>query len=637
MNPYCMQIVTHLCFQDRIDLGAMRVRMQKGNMSLAKVTTVCTRQLGAFLKRSLPASSTLKLSRIEYERACSKTFAACAKRLGAAESKKKDGSEPPHVVETSPDKSSSARRSSRIHRRSSMPSVALQIQPLQQVPLSKDALGKRKSREESSDEDSDDGKLISSKLRIPRESDFATRGSSLTIPKLTPGKFPLGQALTLLKTPLGSALATPQDKPSPSSSVLGSSLGEALKNDLPPVALSSATFKSPEMIALTRALDDTLVGARSPNAFPGSVGVVTSVSASTGGSDTCPTIRHGSEGKRPASASRKNHFLEDAFGGDSKITGSHSHPIDASQEITSETALVPQRSEATKATGGHSSGADACLASAAVGTSSGEVIIVSPETMNNFDSPNTFLEQLTSSAMRTLVFFPSELGEDVGEGLFARPSMPQLPEMGITALASDSLVVSSLAGGEPVAPVVSVIASAGTEAIGKAEGLPEFVSTASVELMEEMLRISWSHLPAEAVGSLSGQDDLLQQASDHIWMSYVCAFAARREYAAAVHNSSKMVEQAATLEEARTGRRVAEANRDVLAEAVKKLEAELAEVKEKGASTEAKLVGSVEIEMERDKLKPDLVTMTNNWMEKIQFCVEHEKRMKALNNIINDL
>ncbi|XP_062112988.1 uncharacterized protein LOC133824135 [Humulus lupulus] len=161
--------------------------------------------------------------------------------------------------------------------------------------------------------------------------------------------------------------------------------------------------------------------------------------------------------------------------------------------------------------------------------------------------------------------------------------------------------------------------------------------------MEEMLRISRLHLSAEVVGSLSGQGDLLQQVSDHIWMfsellqSYVCTSAVRREYATVVQNSSKMAEQAAVLEEERAGRRVAEANCDVLVEAIKKIEAELAEVKEKMASTKAKLMGSVEQEMECDKLKAELVTMTNKWMEKSQFCVQHEKQMETLDNMINDL
>ncbi|XP_062103136.1 uncharacterized protein LOC133814157 [Humulus lupulus] len=502
MNPYCMQIMTCLCFLDRTDLGAMRVRTQKGDMSLAKVTAVCAKQLGAFLKRSPPVSSTMKLSRTEYERACSKTFAACTKRLGTPESKKKDGSEPPHASDTSPDKSTLARKSSFIHGQSSTPSATLQIQPLQQVPLSKDALGKRKSWEESSDEDSNDGKLI----------------------------FP-SSTLTFPKTPLGFAHAAPQAKPSPSSFAPGSSLGEGSKNDLPPVALSSAAFKFLGTTAHTQALDVTLVGARSPNIFPNTAGVVTSVSALSGGSDTCPTNKHGSEGKRPTSASRKNHFLEDAFRGDSETTGNPSHPIDASQAIKLETAPVPQRSEAANAVGGQSSGVDAFPASAAVGTSLGEVIIMSPKTMNNFDSPNTFLEQLTSSTVQTSIFLPSDLSEDVDDGLISRSSMPQLPELRLTMLASDSLVVSSLAGGDSRC----------------------FCYCVSRDRSNWQSR-GTARVYVDCIIGVDGRD------------SYVCASAARREYATTIQNSSKMAEQAAMLEEERTGRRVAEVNRDVVAD-----------------------------------------------------------------------
>ncbi|XP_062076230.1 uncharacterized protein LOC133780607 [Humulus lupulus] len=155
--------------------------------------------------------------------------------------------------------------------------------------------------------------------------------------------------------------------------------------------------------------------------------------------------------------------------------------------------------------------------------------------------------------------------------------------------------------------------------------------------MEEMLRISRPHLPAKAVGSLSGQGDLLQQVSDHIWMSYVCASAARREYAAAVQNSSKLAEQALKLEEERAGRMMAKANRNVLVEAIKKLETELAEAKKKVGATEEKLVGTVGLEVERDKLKADLVAMNNNWMERNQVCAQHEAHMGKLDSMINDL
>ncbi|XP_062103525.1 uncharacterized protein LOC133814602 [Humulus lupulus] len=140
---------------DRVDPGAVRVRSQKGDMTLSKITTACAKQLGTFMKKSPPTSSTLSLSKTECERACSETYAACAKRQG--------------------------------------------------VP--KDALGKRKEREESSGEDSDDGKCISSKLRIPKGSVSTAQGSPLAIPKLSPGKLPTGQALTLCKKPRGSAPA----------------------------------------------------------------------------------------------------------------------------------------------------------------------------------------------------------------------------------------------------------------------------------------------------------------------------------------------------------------------------------------------------------------------------------------------
>ncbi|XP_062094830.1 uncharacterized protein LOC133800787 [Humulus lupulus] len=120
-------------------------------------------------------------------------------------------------------------------------------------------------------------------------------------------------------------------------------------------------------------------------------------------------------------------------------------------------------------------------------------------------------------------------------------------------------------------------------------------------------------------------------------MSYVCASAARREYAAAIQNDSKLAEQMVKLEEERTGRMMVEANRDVLMEAIKKLEAELAEAKKKVTATEEKLVGTVGLEVERDKLKADLVGMTNKWMEKNQVCVQHEARMEKLSSMMNDL
>ena len=105
----------------------------------------------------------------------------------------------------------------------------------------------------------------------------------------------------------------------------------------------------------------------------------------------------------------------------------------------------------------------------------------------------------------------------------------------------------------------------------------------------------------------------------------------------ALQNNSKMAEQVAMLEEEREGRRMAETNCDVLVEAIKKLEAKLSVVKEKVVATEAKLVESVRLEMERDKLKADLVVMTNKWLEKSQFCAQHESRMETLDNIISDL
>ncbi|XP_062104657.1 uncharacterized protein LOC133815906 [Humulus lupulus] len=82
---------------------------------------------------------------------------------------------------------------------------------------------------------------------------------------------------------------------------------------------------------------------------------------------------------------------------------------------------------------------------------------------------------------------------------------------------------------------------------------------------------------------------------------------------------------------------MAEANRDVLVEAIKRLEAELAEAKKRVTTTEEKLVSTVGLEVERDKLKADLVDMTNKWMEKSQFCVQHEARMEKLSIMMNDL
>ena len=103
--------------------------------------------------------------------------------------------------------------------------------------------------------------------------------------------------------------------------------------------------------------------------------------------------------------------------------------------------------------------------------------------------------------------------------------------------------------------------------------------------------------------------------------SYVCASAARREYAAAMQNGAKLAEQMRKLEEERSGRKMAEANRDVLVEAIKRLEAELAEAKKRVTAMEEKLASTVGLEVERDKPKADLVDMTNKWMEKSQFCI----------------
>ncbi|XP_062118412.1 uncharacterized protein LOC133832037 [Humulus lupulus] len=119
--------------------------------------------------------------------------------------------------------------------------------------------------------------------------------------------------------------------------------------------------------------------------------------------------------------------------------------------------------------------------------------------------------------------------------------------------------------------------------------------------------------------------------------SYVCASAARWEYVAAIQNGSKLTEQMAKLEEERAGRMMAEANRDVLVEAIKKLEAELAEAKKRVTATKEKLVGTFGLKVERDKLKADLVDMTNKWMEKNQVCVQHEALMEKLSSMMNDL
>ena len=119
--------------------------------------------------------------------------------------------------------------------------------------------------------------------------------------------------------------------------------------------------------------------------------------------------------------------------------------------------------------------------------------------------------------MQTPVYLPSDLGED--DSLFVRHLKTYSSGTGTVALASDSIMVSTLAEGEkPVAPVASAAASAGGEASDRTGVMSEYGPSASNEVMEEMLRISRPHLPTEAVGSLSGQGDLLQQVLDHIWM-----------------------------------------------------------------------------------------------------------------------
>ncbi|XP_062084358.1 uncharacterized protein LOC133790661 [Humulus lupulus] len=345
--------------------------------------------------------------------------------------------------------------------------------------------------------------------------------------------------------------------------------------------------------------------------------------------------KRGSEGRRPSSASRKNKLLEDAFGED--FADTPPLPVEPSKTVVSETTPGCQESGAVEVTSVDPVSVDVSLLSPTASESHpGDVIVVSPKGTSTFESPSAFLEQLTSSAVQTPVYLPSDLGED--DSLFTCHSKTYSSGVRTIALASDSIMVSTLAEGEkPAAPVAFAAASAGGEASDRTGVMSEYGPSASTEVMEEMLRISRPHLPTKAIGSLSGQGDLLQQVSDHIWMSYVCASTARREYATAIQNGSKLAEQMAKLEEERAGRKMAEANRDVLVEAIKKLEAELAEAKKRVTATEEKLVGTVGLELERDKLKADLVDMTNKWMEKNQVCVQHEARMEKLSSMMNDL
>ncbi|XP_062085457.1 uncharacterized protein LOC133791551 [Humulus lupulus] len=633
LNPYCMQIMTRLCFVDRVDPGAVRVRSQKGDMTLGKITAACAKQLGAFLKKSPPTPSTLSLTKAEFERACSEAYAACAKRQGVPKGKKKEGSG--LAAESSPDKSDLSRRSSRIQGRSSTPSDALQIQPLQQVPLPTDALGIRKEREESSSEDSDDGKCISSKLRIPKGSAPTTQGSAFAIPKLTPGKLPTGQALSLCKKPRGSTLVGHLPGASSTSPAIGSTLAAGSEGvahvegiSSSPSKLSGVTTGDGVQGGLPLEVKSPAVCAKPSEALP---------SASDLAEGSVIGHKRGSEGRRPSSASRKNKLLEDAFGDGFEATDTTPLPVEASKAVVPETISGCQESGVVEATDVDILSADVSLLSPTTSESHpGEFIAVSPKDTNTFESPSAFLEQLTSSAVHTPMYLPSDLGED--DSIFIRPSKTYSFGAGTVALASDSIMVSTLAeGGKPAAPVASAAALAGGEASDRAEVVSEYGPSASAEVMDEMLRISRPHLPAEAIGSLSGQGDLLQQVSDHIWMSCVCASAARREYAAAMQNGSKLAEQMAKLEEERLGRKMPEANRDVLVEAIKRLETELVKAKKRVTATEEKLISTVGFEVERDKLKADLVDMTNKWMEKSQLCVQHEARMEKLSSMMNDL
>ncbi|XP_062102575.1 uncharacterized protein LOC133812771 [Humulus lupulus] len=633
LNSYCMQIMTRLCFVDRVDPGAVRVRSQKGDMTLGKITAACAKQLGAFLKKSPPTPSTLSLTKAEFERACTETFAACAKRQGVPEGKKKEGSG--LAAESSPDKSGLSRRSSRIQGRSSMPSDALQIKPLQQVPLPTDALGKRKEREESSSEDSDNGKCISSKLRIPKGSAATPQRSALVIPKISPGKLPIGQALSLCKKPRGFASVGHLPGASSVTPAIGSFLATGSEGVAHVEGASFSPSKLPGEVTGEGVQDGLPMEVKSSAICAKLSEALTSASDLAVGSAV--GHKRGSEGRRPSSASRKNKLLEDAFGEGFESADIIPLPVEASKVVEPETIPGGQESGAVKVTSVDSLSVDvSSLLPTASEFHPGDVTAVSPKGTNSFESPSAFLEQLTSFAVQTSVYLPNDLGED--DSLFVRPLKTYSSGTGTVALASDSIMVSMLAEGEkPVAPVASAAASAGGEASDRTGVMLEYGPSASNEVMEEMLRISRPHLPTEAIRSLSGQGDLLQQVSDHIWMSYVCASAARREYAAAMQNGAKLAEQMAKLEEERSGRKMAEANRDVLVEAIKRLETELAEAKKRVSATEEKLVSTVGLEVERDKLKADLVDMTNKWMEKSQFCVQHEARMEKLSSMMSDL
>ncbi|XP_062088619.1 uncharacterized protein LOC133795180 [Humulus lupulus] len=552
-------------------------------MTLGKITAACAKQLGAFLKKSPPTPSTLSLTKAEFEKACFEAYDVCAKRQGVPE----------------------------------------------------DALGKRKEREESSSEDSDDGKCISSKLRIPKGSAPTTQGSTFAIPKLNPGKLPTGQALSLCKKPRGSAPVGHLPGVSSTSPAIGPSLAansegvahvEGVSSS--PSKLSGVTTEDGVQGGLPLKVKSPAVCAKPSEALP---------SASDLAEGSIVGHKCGSEGRRPSSASRKNKLLEDAFGDGFEAADTTPLPVEASKAVVPETISGCQESGAVEATGVDILSADVSLLPPTTSESHPvDVIAVSPKDTNTFESPSAFLEQITSSAVHTPVYLPSDLSED--DSIFIRPSKTYSFGAGTVALTSDSIMVSTLAeGGKPAAPVASAAALAGGEASDRAGVVSEYGPSVSVEVMDEMLRITRPHLPTEAIGSLSGQGDLLQQVSDHIWMSYVCASAARREYAAAMQNGSKLAEQMAKLEEERSGRKMAEANRDVLVEAIKRLETELAEAKKRVTATEEKLISTVRLEVERDKLKADLVDMTNNWMEKSQFCVQHEARMEKLSSMMNDL
>ncbi|XP_062115972.1 uncharacterized protein LOC133830080 isoform X1 [Humulus lupulus] len=493
LNSYCMQIMTRLCFVDRVDPGAVRVRSQKGDMTLGKITAACAKQLGAFLKKSPHTPSTLSLTKAEFERACTETFAACAKRQGVPEGKKKEGSG--LAAESSPDKSGLSRRSSRIQGRSSTPSDALQIKPLQQVPLPTDALGKRKEREESSSEDLDNGKCISTKLRIPKGSAPTPQGSALAIPKLSPGKLPTGQALSLCKKPRGFAPVGHLPGASSVTPVVGSFLAAGSEGVAHVEGASSSPSKLPGE-ATGDGVQDGL-----PMEVKSSAICAKLSEALTSASDLAEGFavghKRGSEGRRPSSASRKNKLLEDAFGEGFESADIIPLPVEASKVVEPETIPGGQESGAVKVTSVDSLGVDvSSLLPTASEFHPGDVTAVSPKGTNSFESPSAFLELLMSSAMQTPVYLPSDLGED--DSLFVRPLKTYSSGTGTVALASDSIMVSTLAEGEkPVSPVASAAASAGGEASDRTGVMSEYGPSASNEVMEEMLRISRPHLPTE--------------------------------------------------------------------------------------------------------------------------------------------